>query len=648
MYKRSSRALNACQYCRSRKSRCDEGNPSCSNCIKKGIECIYGEVKPTKLERTLTHILSKIEGLDDKFNRIIDTHSALSVSSDEEKSLNSGIDSSISETSSVDLNNFLSSLNNGFKDPYIIQDFDFLFNSTFRQSLIDSPKFSHTTSSTGDVTYDNFLEEEDKLSFKNKINLGDDHYDSILNINPSLLFNNSTQLQLIKNSYMMYIYSIYPIVCYDSLERHEAIFQQRGFRDLPEVCVILLVNALGSISSNSESDYWKTNYNEVDKLSKNELPPGFQFIWVALGMRSKLVVTSGSTTFMDVIIDLLFAFYYLKIGDFVSFWDELQKAHTILFKFLSKSIKNDNFIKLSDDLQDLYKRLFWISLHFERNFLKMITFFNPESYHNHYYDNYKNDTYGFKRSRLGELQKSMDLPTSCKPMNPKNVLDPISQIQYNRELIDFLKISSNLYSYCFMSNILLTNLSTKSFEILNNFKSNELFDFISLTERLISDFEVWKNTLPIHIQWDISMSKSFKSIKVSENIEVILLKFNYHKSLSQINFFLMIKFKLLEFNQINIDKFYLSFYNNIIIALNYFCSVDFQNHNLLTCFEGLEIIGMIIEIFRLNLEIFKNDVKLIVKTLELIKPYSLHSVHLNKIFTEYSTILKSYKLTRPD
>lgn len=35
------RALQACEACRSRKSKCDNERPSCGSCIQHGIECVY-------------------------------------------------------------------------------------------------------------------------------------------------------------------------------------------------------------------------------------------------------------------------------------------------------------------------------------------------------------------------------------------------------------------------------------------------------------------------------------------------------------------------------------------------------------------------------------------------------------------------------
>jgi hypothetical protein len=54
-----TRGTNACKSCHKKKMKCSEERPSCANCVKKGIECIYPEgprrrgpaKKPTKKEQ---------------------------------------------------------------------------------------------------------------------------------------------------------------------------------------------------------------------------------------------------------------------------------------------------------------------------------------------------------------------------------------------------------------------------------------------------------------------------------------------------------------------------------------------------------------------------------------------------------------------
>lgn len=41
-------AAQACEMCRSRKSKCDEKRPKCSLCKRLNVECRYREPQPTK------------------------------------------------------------------------------------------------------------------------------------------------------------------------------------------------------------------------------------------------------------------------------------------------------------------------------------------------------------------------------------------------------------------------------------------------------------------------------------------------------------------------------------------------------------------------------------------------------------------------
>jgi hypothetical protein len=41
-------AAQACETCRSRKSKCDEKRPKCSLCTRLNVECRYREPQPTK------------------------------------------------------------------------------------------------------------------------------------------------------------------------------------------------------------------------------------------------------------------------------------------------------------------------------------------------------------------------------------------------------------------------------------------------------------------------------------------------------------------------------------------------------------------------------------------------------------------------
>ncbi|KAF2144101.1 uncharacterized protein K452DRAFT_285324 [Aplosporella prunicola CBS 121167] len=71
---RAAIAAQACETCRSRKSKCDERRPRCGLCQRLGTECKYREPLPTKKDKTLLFMLdalSRIEGKVDQIGKVV-------------------------------------------------------------------------------------------------------------------------------------------------------------------------------------------------------------------------------------------------------------------------------------------------------------------------------------------------------------------------------------------------------------------------------------------------------------------------------------------------------------------------------------------------------------------------------------------------
>ncbi|CEL01496.1 hypothetical protein ASPCAL01078 [Aspergillus calidoustus] len=64
-HRKATRAQQACDQCRSRKAKCDEGRPSCSHCKENNLTCIYKEVPPHKQEKSTQLVLDRIQQSDD-------------------------------------------------------------------------------------------------------------------------------------------------------------------------------------------------------------------------------------------------------------------------------------------------------------------------------------------------------------------------------------------------------------------------------------------------------------------------------------------------------------------------------------------------------------------------------------------------------
>ncbi|KAM5443917.1 hypothetical protein MferCBS31731_001163 [Microsporum ferrugineum] len=69
--RRTTRAQQACDQCRARKAKCDEGRPSCSLGKESNSACVYKDVPPHKHERSTQLVLDRLKQLDDRFNDML-------------------------------------------------------------------------------------------------------------------------------------------------------------------------------------------------------------------------------------------------------------------------------------------------------------------------------------------------------------------------------------------------------------------------------------------------------------------------------------------------------------------------------------------------------------------------------------------------
>ena len=57
------RAAQACDSCRQRKAKCDEGRPDCQHCKDNGLKCSYREIPPQKSEKQVLQITAQLDTL---------------------------------------------------------------------------------------------------------------------------------------------------------------------------------------------------------------------------------------------------------------------------------------------------------------------------------------------------------------------------------------------------------------------------------------------------------------------------------------------------------------------------------------------------------------------------------------------------------
>ncbi|KAJ5365084.1 hypothetical protein N7517_007970 [Penicillium concentricum] len=64
--RKANRATQACDQCRARKAKCDEGRPNCSHCKENNLGCVYKEVPPHKQEKTTQLVLDRLSQIESR------------------------------------------------------------------------------------------------------------------------------------------------------------------------------------------------------------------------------------------------------------------------------------------------------------------------------------------------------------------------------------------------------------------------------------------------------------------------------------------------------------------------------------------------------------------------------------------------------
>jgi hypothetical protein len=65
------RAAQACDPCRHRKAKCDEGRPECHHCRINNLKCFYKDVPPSKQDRQTAAMTEKLDALDENINKLL-------------------------------------------------------------------------------------------------------------------------------------------------------------------------------------------------------------------------------------------------------------------------------------------------------------------------------------------------------------------------------------------------------------------------------------------------------------------------------------------------------------------------------------------------------------------------------------------------
>ncbi|MCJ1281742.1 hypothetical protein MMC26_001065 [Xylographa opegraphella] len=68
--RKNTRALQACDTCRNRKAKCDEGKPICGYCKDNNQQCRYKEVAPPKADRAQKEIMDQLKAMREMIERM--------------------------------------------------------------------------------------------------------------------------------------------------------------------------------------------------------------------------------------------------------------------------------------------------------------------------------------------------------------------------------------------------------------------------------------------------------------------------------------------------------------------------------------------------------------------------------------------------
>ncbi|KAH8695960.1 hypothetical protein BGW36DRAFT_427991 [Talaromyces proteolyticus] len=64
--RKTARATQACEQCRQRKAKCDEGRPACGHCTENSIPCVYKDIPPHKQDKATQQVLDRFGDFEKK------------------------------------------------------------------------------------------------------------------------------------------------------------------------------------------------------------------------------------------------------------------------------------------------------------------------------------------------------------------------------------------------------------------------------------------------------------------------------------------------------------------------------------------------------------------------------------------------------
>ncbi|CDK28009.1 unnamed protein product [Kuraishia capsulata CBS 1993] len=626
------RASNACDFCRSRKIKCDEKAPSCSHCEKRGYKCIYKEVLPTKLERTLTELFHKVEKLDSKIDAAISQGKRFRHNqSDVEEERTAAIIPPGKESNELGKERLENSI---FKEHQIlslledlethreksdsiigenkngINEVENVLSPSVSESLLtDSSHESYLIPTTdfdqANVLIDNWLKAEGlsdntdaalgsksccvgifkttpSMSEKSLELMTEDEFSLADRFDPSKLptvmhFPKKTVDNNIQ-SYLDHIYPRYPALCDDFISRIHSQVTSEGLTTSFPSCIFLLILAVGSAVNpnaanervgtlgeqkiNKFHEFWYSSEYQDKQVAKIEnIPPGWEYFWMVLGIREKLISVSKPSVNV-VAVRLLSSIYYLKICNISNHWKELRLASDALFDVLTYYIQVEpEMLKSNNALSEALLRYFWIILHLEREIAGV---------------------FNLKISRLAELQEKVNTPKGCRQ--------------------NLFRDKDSIYAFCFMSIVSLTNIRGRATAIIPSVNSSSFDEVLEQIENYSDSLQIWRCSLPLELQWNDYHPRSAIKSNSECNLELLLVRLNYHLSVISVARLLLMKIKYFHqanlcFSSLKIAGILENCMTSMSHYVNDFLQLSISDLTPLICHEAMQVL-MLIEKFR--------------------------------------------------
>ncbi|KAG8630423.1 hypothetical protein KVT40_002042 [Elsinoe batatas] len=489
---RAAIAAQACQTCRSRKSKCDEQRPRCGLCTRLGVECVYREPQPTKKDKTLVHILSVLERVESKVDRLglptTNLRNDDRVRKKEEPSLGGPLASweqVESDTRQRDrretyLPSDLISANTHLTAAHkiLVWPSVFLLLTNARVPVMND---IHHIMQTGTPWFTHLELKKHTHPLATNGSPIPSKSPSIPNHSfaPGIAGLDADTMRSLADAYFDTFNVVHPILDRNSFYSDILLPVIRGgYEDRDtQACLAMLIMALGSIALEGVSGAPFLSHSKTPSGLRGgsiEAPPGLDIFNEA---RRRLGFVMHTCTLENVQIYLLQAAYYESCARHMDFWRSCAAA-SMSFQIFVRCER----INWSSPKADLIKRVYWTCI------------LNEDLYH-----------------------LELDLPKTGIYTLEDQI--PLPSFQQSRNMTNAESEDASHYHYHFLAMIALRRLIARIHASLHSdndtrAESSEGYDGppIHLINELARQLESWRTYLPQALQWSDADTHSFPNV----------------------------------------------------------------------------------------------------------------------------------------